>query len=392
MLKSVIKRETINTVTKIIRIIVVLILLPVTVLATVGGCIYLDTPPPPPEVNEPPEPTIPPEIITEPQPDWESPEPEPPAEEAAVVLPTLAPVITAARPGVVSIFVEYAAYGGTGEASGTGWVIDAANGYIVTNHHVIEAGRRITVVLHDGREFEAKVVGSDTLSDVAVLKIQAPNLEALPVGDSAKHQVGDWVLVVGNPLGLRVTATTGIISATGVFLERGNGLFTEELIQTDAAVNPGNSGGPLLNLNGEVIGITSIKWVEQGVEAFGFAISIDAALPLIGDLIAQGYVTRPFLGVSMRPVDGFLLVRYDLAIPHGAFISYVSENSPAAAAGLQPVDVITKIDDVEIRLPGDLITELQHHSIGDSVRLTYWRGDTAYNADVTLAATPPPEG
>jgi serine protease Do len=376
--------------TKIIRTFALLILL-VSVLSITGGCIYLDTPPPVVETSPPPEATTPPEITTEPQPDWESPKPETPTDEVNTAIPTLAPIITTARPGVVSIFVEYNSYG-TGGASGTGWVIDSGNGYVVTNYHVIEDGQKITVVLHDGREFEAKVVGSDSLSDVAVLKIQATDLEALPVGDSTTQEVGDWVLVIGNPLGLRVTATTGIISATGVFLERGNGLFTEELIQTDAAVNPGNSGGPLLNLSGEVIGITSIKWVEQGVEAFGFAIAMDAALPLIQDLIAQGYVTRPYLGVSVRAVDSFLLMRYDLAVNRGAFISYIGENSPAEAIGLQTGDVITLIEDAEVILPGDLITELQKHDIGDSVQITYWRGDTAYTVNVTLAATPPPEG
>jgi len=377
--------------TKVIRIIAVLLLL-VSVLAAVGSCIYLDTPPNqgPPAATTPPEPTTPPDITTEPQPDWQPPKPETPTEEASASIPTLAPVITAARPGVVSIFVEYNSYAGVG-ASGTGWIIDSDHGYIVTNYHVIEDGQKITAVLHDGREFEAKVVGSDSLSDVAVLKIDATDLEALQVGDSAKQQVGDWVLVIGNPLGLRVTATTGIISATGVFLERGNGLFTEELIQTDAAVNPGNSGGPLLNLNGEVIGITSIKWVEQGVESFGFAISMDAALPLIQDLIAQGYVTRPYLGVSVRAVDTYLIVRYDLAVDRGAFISYIGENSPAEGIGLQTGDVITLIEDAEIILPGDLITELQKHGVGDSVHITYWHGDTSYTANVTLAATPPPD-
>ena len=323
--------------TKMIRVIAIFLML-VSVLATTGGCIYLDTPPPLPAAPDPPVSTTPPpEMTTAPQPGWQPPNPETPADEVSTAIPTLAPIITGARPGVVSIFVEISAFGNTGEASGTGWVIDGDNGYIVTNHHVIEDGRKITVVLHDGREFEAKVVGSDSLSDVAVLKVQATDLEALPVGDSTKQEVGDWVLVIGNPLGMRVTATTGIISATGVFLERGNGLFTEELIQTDAAVNPGNSGGPLLNLHGEVIGITSIKWVEQGVEAFGFAISMDAALPLLQDLIAQGYVTRPYLGVSVRAVDTYLMVRYDLAVDRGAFISYIGENSPAAGINLTAV-------------------------------------------------------
>jgi len=184
--------------------------------------------------------------------------------------------------------------------------------------------------------------------------------------------------------------TTGIISATGVFLKRGDGLFTEELIQTDAAVNPGNSGGPLLNLKGEVIGITSIKWVEQGVEAFGFAISMDAAMPLIQDLIAQGYVTRPYLGVSVRAVDVFLMMRYDLAVDRGAFISFIGENSPADVAGLQTGDIITSINGVDVNLPGDLITELHKYRIGETIQLTFWRGETSFTVSTTLEATPPP--
>ncbi len=189
----------------------------------------------------------------------------------------------------------------TQEGAGSGWIIDSS-GLIVTNNHVVEGANSITVTLEDGRNFSADTVRTDPVTDLAVVKINAQNLPpALKVGDSSKLRVGDWVVAIGNSLGQGISATKGIVSAMGVSVSADTETLYD-LIQTDAAINPGNSGGPLVNLAGEVIGINSIKVAQVGVEGMGYAISIKEALPIINDLVTNGYVTRPWMGVGLYTV------------------------------------------------------------------------------------------
>ena len=302
----------------------------------------------------PPSPSPPPsDNITAPtNPGWGSPTPT----SSSLLLPDFTSVVTKVRPAVVAINTEVVSPFSSRpqQGAGSGWIIDEV-GYIVTNNHVIQGAKTITVTLDDGRSFKASVVGADSLSDVAVLQIDAPNLLKLPVGDTTQMQVANPVIAIGNPLGLGISVTSGIISALDVSLPAAPGQTVDDLIQTDAAINPGNSGGPLINMKGEVIGITSIKISQTGVESMGYAISIRTALPVIQDLIWQGYVTRPFLGVSVRDIDQFLMLRFNLPVERGAFVVEIAEGSPAAKAGLSPGDVIVTFNDTEIIGSGQLV-------------------------------------
>jgi serine protease Do len=215
----------------------------------------------------------------------------PPAESQSPVLLSIADVVAKVKPSVVAINTESTIFGFfnrpfTQEGSGSGWIIDE-NGIIVTNDHVIDGAESITVTLDDGRTFPVDIntVATDPQRDLAVLKIDAKNLPAADIGDSSELRVGDWVVAIGNSLGLGISATNGIVSGLGISLSVSSGQTLHDLVQTDAAINPGNSGGPLVNMNGEVIGITSVKIAAVGVEGLGYAISIDEAIPVIQELL-----------------------------------------------------------------------------------------------------------
>lgn len=309
-------------------------------------------------------------------------------------LPGFSPVVAMVRPAVVAINTEIVSLDFfnqpfTQEGAGSGWIIDKA-GYIVTNNHVVEGAQSITVTLDDGRSVTASIVGADSLSDIAVLQINAPDLVMLPIGNTANEQVGNWVIAIGNALGLGISATNGIISALDVSLTAAPGQTVDNLIQTDAAINPGNSGGPLVNMSGEVIGINSIKISQSGVEGMGYAISMQTALPVIEDLIKQGYVTRPFLGVSVRDIDQFIMMRYNLPVDQGAIIIEVVSNSPAASAKIQAGDIIVGLNDIEIISSGQLIQTINRFNIGDTVTLTYYRGNQKVTGSAKLVESPPP--
>ena len=207
--------------------------------------------------------------------------------EAIEVIPDFVSIIAEVRPSVVAITTEVPVrfFGRqfTQEGAGSGWIIDE-DGLIVTNNHVVEGARNVTVTLEDGRIFPAESVRTSSVADLAVIKINAQGLPALQIGDSSQIQVGEWVVAVGNSLGLGISATKGIVSALGVSISTSPGESLDNLIQTDAAINPGNSGGPLVNLLGQVVGINSIKVSQVGVEGMGYAISIDKAKPIIDDL------------------------------------------------------------------------------------------------------------
>jgi serine protease Do len=309
------------------------------------------------------------------------------------VLPSIADVVALVKPSVVAINTEVVTYDifnqpFTQEGAGSGWIIDE-DGLIVTNNHVVEGAKNVTVTLADGRTFPAETVRTDQLSDLAVVRINAKNLPAARVGDSAMLRVGDWVVAIGNSLGMGISATKGIVSAKGVSLSVSAGQTLDDLIQTDAAINPGNSGGPLVNMSGEVIGINSVKIAQVGVEGMGYAISSNTAKPIIQQLVQKGYVVRPWLGVVLYTVDQYAVLRYSLAVDKGALITEVAAGSPADKAGIKPGDVITKFADIEITSADDLIQAIHSSEIGQEVEITFWRGDSQNTAYITLAESPP---
>ena len=314
----------------------------------------------------------------------------------AQILPSIADVVAKVKPSVVAINIEATTYDYlnrpyTQEGAGSGWIIDE-NGIIVTNNHVVGGAETITVTLADGRIYsvDTNTVATDPLTDLAIFEIDAANLPALSVGDSAKLRVGDWVVAIGNSLGERISATNGIVSAVDVSLAVDAGQTLYDLIQTDAAINPGNSGGPLVNMAGEVVGITSAKIAEVGVEGMGYAISTHTALPIIEDLVNTGYVIRPWLGVELYSVTEGLAAYYGLAVNQGAILTTVSTDSPADKAGLKVSDIIVGFDDREITSTDDLRQAISACQIGQQVKITYWRGKTQYTTYATLTESPPP--
>ena len=307
----------------------------------------------------------------------------------------MADVVAKVKPSVVAINVEVTstdifgrAY--TQEGAGSGWIIDKS-GIIVTNNHVVDGASKVTVVLDDGRSFEASLnnIATDSLADLAVIKISAPDLTAAKVGDSSSLRVGDWVVAIGNSLGQGIRATVGIVSQQSVSLEVDSGQTLSGLIETDAAINPGNSGGPLVNMAGEVVGINSVKIAEVGVEGVGYAIGTGEAAPIIQELVNKGYVTRPYLGVSLDSISYTYIRRYNLAVTEGALILQVVSGGPAEAAGLQAGDVISAFDGKAISSLGELRQAIDESQIGKTVEIAYWRGRAQTKTTATLIATPP---
>ncbi|HEY3292846.1 MAG TPA: trypsin-like peptidase domain-containing protein [Candidatus Nanopelagicaceae bacterium] len=294
-------------------------------------------------------------------------------------------------PSVVSISTQTA----SGSATGSGFVIESA-GYILTNNHVVDGAtgsNAITVTLNNGRTYDASIVGTDSAYDLAVLKISASNLPALQFGDSDKIQVGDTVIAVGSPLGLSGTVTSGIISAKNRAVSAGGSSGESSFInalQTDAAINPGNSGGPLVDATGAVIGVnsaiaslgTSITG-QSGSIGLGFAIPINQARKTANQLIKTGKATYPIIGISLdlNYAQGGAKI---LDAPTG-----IHAGGPAAAAGLQAGDVITKFDGKTINGPDELIVAVRAKNVGDRVSLTYIRDGKAHTVSVTLAAAQP---
>lgn len=273
------------------------------------------------------------------------------------------------------------------EGSGSG-IILTADGYIVTNNHVIDGANSITVVLSDGKEYEAKLTGADSRTDLAVIKIDAANLPYATLGNSSDLQVGELAVAIGNPLGneLAGTVTGGYISALNRSIIVDDKEFN--LIQTDAAINPGNSGGALVNNYGEVIGINSVKMSAEGVEGIGFAIPIDTAKPIIEDLKTSGYVTgRPVIGIGGRNVTQQDSVYYN--IPVGIYVSQISPYSAAEKAGLQIGDVITEFNGEKVTTVDELNDKKEAYKVGDTVTLTYVRNGETRKSNLTLTEEKP---
>lgn len=239
-------------------------------------------------------------------------------------------------------------------ATGSGFII-AANGFIVTNHHVIDGADRITVTLNDQREFTAEVVGTDERSDLALLKIEASRLPAVTLGDSSRLKVGEWVLAIGSPFGLQYSVAAGIISYMGRALPPDGSSNYVSYIQTDVAINPGHSGGPLFNLAGEVVGINSQIFTNSGGSiGLSFAIPVDLAKNVIGQLQENGSVNRGWMGVGIEDVSQELAEAFELDTPHGALINRVIEDGPAQLAGFRSGDIVTAFDGHHIRTSADL--------------------------------------
>lgn len=240
-----------------------------------------------------------------------------------------------------------------GGASGSGFII-SQDGYVVTNHHVVEDAEEITITLNDHREFTAELVGSDVSSDLAVLKIAAEGLQPARLGSSRDLKVGEWVLAIGSPFGLQYSVAAGIISYMGRSIPTGGANYVS-YIQTDVAINPGHSGGPLLNLDGEVVGINSQIFTNSGGSiGLSFAIPVDVARNVIAQLRDSGTVQRGYLGVGYEDVSPSLAEAFNLALPHGALVNRVVPGSPAAEAGILTGDVVTRVDGQQVRTGPDL--------------------------------------
>jgi serine protease Do len=275
--------------------------------------------------------------------------------------------------------------------SGSGFVV-SADGYILTNNHVVQDADKVKVTLLDNRQFDARVIGRDPATDVAVIKIPTDHLTPLPFGNSDQARIGDWVLAVGNPLNFTFTVTAGIVSAKGrglAGLQDNDRYQIQDFIQTDAAINPGNSGGPLVNLQGEVIGINSAIASQTGFySGYGFAIPINLARRVMDDLIATGKVQRAVLGIGIKPITPEDAEAVGLSQIHGVVVDNFSpQDSPAKVAGIQPGDVIVALNDTAIDHVAQLQTMVGFKRPGEVVRVTVVRaGGQRLNFNVRLAA------
>ena len=269
---------------------------------------------------------------------------------------------------------------------GSGFIV-TADGFIVTNAHVVENAEEITVRLNDKREFKARVVGADTRSDVAVLKVDASGLPTVKIGDTSKLRVGEWVIAIGSPFGFANSVTAGIVSAKSRDQLSGDpNLDAVPFIQTDVAVNPGNSGGPLLNMKGEVIGINSQIFSRTGSFAgISFAIPIDYAYNVADQIIKTGHVTRGRIGVGIQNVSRDVADSLGLPKAEGALVGNVEADSPAAKAGVEVGDVIQKIDGRAVEGSADLSRSIRSIRPGQKVTLTVWRNGKPRDLAVTIA-------
>jgi Do/DeqQ family serine protease len=322
------------------------------------------------------------------------------------IVPSLAPMLKNITPGVVNIAVKgreriqnpllqdpffrrffnvpqgQQSYAET-QATGSGVIVDAAHGYVLTNAHVVANETSITVTTKDNRKFAAKLVGRDSETDVAVLKINADNLTAVPFGDSNRLQVGDFVVAIGNPFGLGQTVTSGIISALG---RSGLGIEGyEDFIQTDASINPGNSGGPLVDLKGDLVGInTAILAPGGGNIGIGFAVPINMAHEVMDQLIRYGEVKRGRIGVTIQDLTPDLAQAMNTKHTNGAVIAKVEPGSPADRAGLKAGDLVVSANNVPVRSGTQLRNTIGLTRIGDDVKLTVDRGGSERGLSVRV--------
>ncbi len=329
-----------------------------------------------------------------------------PSQVNGQALPTLAPMLEKVTPAVVNIsaigevtvrrkqtlfndpffqhFFDVPSYRTETQKTqslGSGVVVDAKNGYVLTNHHVIEGGKKIIVTFKDGRKLDAKLIGSDPRTDVALLQIPSKGLTAVPMTNSDRLRVGDFAVAIGNPFGLGQTVTSGIISALG---RSGSGLSGknseqnfEEFIQTDAAINVGNSGGALVNLNGELIGInTAILSPNKGGNVgIGFAIPMNMAKAVMDQLITHGEIKRGYFGVVVQSLTPELAEAINTNIKQGVIIASIEKDSPAEKSGLQVHDIVTRVNDQHVKNSAEMRNRIGLLNIGDKVTLEVYRGN-----------------
>lgn len=329
-----------------------------------------------------------------------------PTQMSSTPLPSLAPMLEKVTPGVVNIYTKQvvrirnplAEFFGGGrfpqeriqQSLGSGVVVDAARGLILTNSHVVEGADAVSVTLPDGRTFEAQPIGSDADTDIAVIRITAPNLTAIPLADSANLRVGDFVVAVGNPFGLGQTVTSGIVSAVGRSGLTGFGY--QNFIQTDASINPGNSGGALVNLRGELVGINAASFNPQGSSAgnigLGFAIPVNLAREVMRQLMAYGEVHRGSLGIDSQDISPDIARQMKLASMRGALVARVYRGSPAELAGIKPGDVIIQANNDRIDSAEALHNLEGLLPVGQAVRLALLRDGQTLSLQATLTAQP----
>ncbi len=267
-------------------------------------------------------------------------------------------------------------------SQGSGFFV-TSDGYVLTNAHVVKGASKLTVVLHDGRELPAEIVGFDSSTDVAVIKTEGKNFPFLPLGDSELMDVGEWVIAIGSPFQLQATVTVGVVSALG----RQNLRITdfEDFIQTDAAINPGNSGGPLINLEGQAIGInTAIVSKGGGYMGIGFAVPSNMAKHIMKQLIDNGTVTRGYLGVALQPLDQDMADAFDLERPEGALVAEVVKGSPADKAGLKQGDIIVEYNKTQVKSIGSFRNDISMIKPGTKISLKVNRNGKLINITATL--------
>ncbi len=306
--------------------------------------------------------------------------PEPKAGESSVIVRDVRSVVKKCSASVVGIVTEtYKSF--SQSSAGSGFII-SENGYIVTNNHVISGVDSITVALESGDSYAAYLIGADEYTDIAVLKIEASGLPAIELGDSDQVEVGEPAVAIGNPTGeLMGTVTAGVISGVDRNIVINNNVMT--LLQTDAAVNQGNSGGPLLNERGQVVGVISAKLSSSAYEGLGFAIPINTVQPIVDELMENGYVSgRPLVGISGRTISAMAAVFYNL--PQGVLVDSVAEASDAYEKGIKAGDVIVSVNGERVSGVTGAVKQRNRFKAGDSITLSVYRQGTVYKIELTL--------
>jgi S1-C subfamily serine protease len=299
-------------------------------------------------------------------------------------------------PAVVTIQTSGGGFLGAAAGTGSGFIFDSS-GFILTNRHVVQDASELTVILNDGRQFPGTVYGIDTLTDLAIVTIDADDLPEAPVGTSSGLEPGQLAIAIGNPLGYENTVTTGVVSGLGRQIRASDARQTSaeqlnNLIQTDAAINPGNSGGPLINSAGQVIGVNTA--VSTDAQGLGFAIPIDVARPIMEQALNGDELVRPYIGVRYMPVTPAIAEDQDLPVDYGALVSSGSDQpavipgSPAEDAGLQAGDVIVAVNGEQLTIDTDLSMLIVGHDPGDTITLRVLRGNSAQEIEVTLGELP----
>jgi serine protease Do len=297
--------------------------------------------------------------------------------------------VKVASPAVVQINITsvsqnpFGFSSGQQEGLGSGFII-TSDGYVLTNNHVVENATKITVVLKDGREFRGQVVGTDSTSDVAVVKISGTNLPTVELGDSSTLTVGQRVIAIGNPYGLSQTVTTGVISALERNVQASQTETLVGVVQTDAAINPGNSGGPLVDLSGRVVGMNTM--IYQNAQGLGFSVSVNTVRKVYDAIIKNGKITWPALGIQGATLTTSIVDQYNLKVSQGVYVVQITSGSGAEAAGLKAGDVVTTIDDKPMTTIDGVLGYIRSKNVGDTVQVVVDRSGTAKTFSVTLKA------